>query len=400
MSVAAGQQQTFLRLLRALRPYWRRDPALPARIQALLARHREFGSRDRRLYRELLYTTLRYLPWVEPVLDTEPARAAKIAAWLAAETRDTHAYRAELAGDWPAAATLEQRAALLEADAQALLPGWFRTERPELFAAPELDAQLARAPLWLRIQTDNPAEVATEFEAQGWAWKAAPALPSAWRLAGEIDVTKTQAFARGAIEVQDLGSQFVLESVGITAGQHWLDACAGAGGKTLQLARLLGPAGRVDAQDIRAAALQELRTRVSRARFANVTTVTTPAPGGYDGVVVDAPCSGSGTWRRSPHLKWVTTPETVAERAALQLTLLRQYAAVVKPGGRLVYATCSLASRENEGVVAAFLDRHPGFSIARFARTFGFTPTREGLTVLPARHDTDGFFVASLQRSG
>jgi 16S rRNA (cytosine967-C5)-methyltransferase len=432
MSVVGSQQQTFLRLLRALRPHWHRDVALPARIQALLARHKEFGSRDRRLYRELIYTTIRYLPWIEPLLDTDPPRAAKIAAWLAAETRDTKAFRAELCGDWPqvesgtdvppvmgnvgdtprrlhgqdaratqkaSALTLAQRAAFLGADPQVLLPGWLRPERPELFSSPELDAQLSRAPLWIRLQTEDSAAVAAEFEAKGWRWHKADVRPTAWQVLADADVTKTEAFARGMIEVQDLGSQLVLESAGIASGGRWLDACAGAGGKTLQLARLLGPGGRVEAQDIREAALEELKVRARRAAATNIVVVAAPNPGGYDGVLVDAPCSGSGTWRRAPHLKWTTTPEFVGQRAALQLTLLRQYATAVNPGGRLVYATCSLAPRENEAVVAAFLDAHRNFEPVPPVRSFGFAARPEGLTILPSRHDTDGFFVASLARN-
>jgi 16S rRNA (cytosine967-C5)-methyltransferase len=118
----------------------------------------------------------------------------------------------------------------------------------------------------------------------------------------------------------------------------------------------------------------------------------------YDGVLVDAPCSGSGTWRRSPHLKWTTTPALIAERAALQQKLLAQFATAVRSGGRLVYATCSLSTQENEDVVAAFLAAHPEFEPAPFARTFDALPRGAGLLILPARHNTDGFFVASLRR--
>jgi 16S rRNA (cytosine967-C5)-methyltransferase len=436
MSVAGSQQQTLLRLLDDLRPHWRRDLNLPARIQALLSRNKDFGSRDRRLYRELIYTTVRYLAWIEPLLDTDRPRAAKIAAWLAADTRDTLAYRAELCGDWPPLATLAERAAFLGADATALLPAWFRNECTAAFASPELDTLLARAPLWLRLQTDDPAAVAMEFTANGWRWAASPALPSAWRVLDEADVTQSAAFARGAVEVQDLGSQFVLASLDIAPGGRWLDACAGAGGKTLQLARLLGPEGRVDAFDTRPEALAELVTRahriappapaadvatdapaplLARTAFAPIRLLESP-PGSapvrrrpksagaepavdvYDGVVVDAPCSGSGTWRRAPHLKWASSPKVVADRAGLQQVLLERYARCVRPGGSLVYATCSLARRENESVVASFLASHPEFEPRPFGQTFGFEAQPEGMTILPSRHDTDGFFVAALRR--
>jgi 16S rRNA (cytosine967-C5)-methyltransferase len=398
MSVVGSQQQTVLRLLRALSEHWRRDPALPTRIQAQLARHKEFGSRDRRLYRELIYTAIRYLPWIEAPLAADSERAIKIVAWLAAETRDTSAFRRETSGDWPELATLRERAEFLHEDAQRLLPEWFRAECAAVFASPELDAQLARAPLWIRLQTDEPAAVTAEFEANGWRRRESAVLPSAWQIEAESDITKAEGYAKGAFEVQDLGSQLLLESVGVPRGGRWFDACAGAGGKTLQLARLVGPDGHVDAHDIRPGALQELLARARRARLGNVQVVTAPRSA-YDGVLVDAPCSGSGTWRRSPHLKWTTTPATLADRAAQQQAILRQYAVAVKPGGRLVYATCSLARSENESVIRAFLAAHPHFAPESLARTFDFTPASEGLTILPARHDTDGFFVSVARRT-
>jgi 16S rRNA (cytosine967-C5)-methyltransferase len=130
----------------------------------------------------------------------------------------------------------------------------------------------------------------------------------------------------------------------------------------------------------------------------NVHTNARPTPGTYDGVLVDAPCSGSGTWRRAPHLKWVTRPQHVADRAQLQQELLSRFAMCVRPGGRLVYATCSLSSHENEQLVATFLAGHSDFEPAPFARTFGASARGPGLLIFPSLHDTDGFFVASLTR--
>lgn len=387
MSVAENQQRTCLRLLGELRPHWRRDAALPARLQALLAAHRGFGSRDRRLYRELVYTTLRHLPWIEPLLDTEPAEAIRRIAWLAADLPATRAFRERFATGAPPAG-----------DPAELLPPWFREHCPELFAPPEAGVQLQRAALWLRLQTDDPAAVTDEFAALGWIWQPSPVLEGAIALAGDVDVTKTRAWRDGLVEVQDLGSQLILATVGIAPGGRWLDACAGAGGKTLQLARLVGPGGRVDALDIRPAALAELRRRVARAGLAHVATPAQPAAEGYHGVLVDAPCSGSGTWRRAPHLKWTTTPAQIDRAAVTQRALLHQFSAHIRPGGRLIYATCSLSRRENEDVVAAFGAEHPAFAPAPCARTFGLTPAGGGLTLWPARHNTDGFFVAAWRR--
>ncbi len=387
MGIAASQGRVYLELARALQPHWRGDFALPARLQRLLAARPGCGSRDRRLYRELIYTTLRHLPWIEPLLATDPAEALRRAAWLAAATPATAAFRAAWAtGEPPAGDPLD------------LLPAWFRTEAPDLFTPAEAAAQARRAPLWLRLQTADPDAVHAEFHARGWPFSASPVLPDALRLDAEADLTTTEAWRGGHLEVQDLGSQLVLASLGLAPGGHWLDACAGAGGKSLQLARLLGPTGTVEAMDLRPAALAELRQRATRARLANVTITARPARASYDGVLVDAPCSGTGTWRRAPHLKWVTRPEHLARAAARQAELLRQLAPLVRPGGRLVYATCSLARRENAAVVTAFLQTHPGFTPEPPAADFGFAPAEGGMTVWPARHDTDGFFVATLRR--
>lgn len=395
MSVAASQKRTLLALLAQLRPHWRRDPGLPARIQALLAGRREFGSRDRRLYREFIYTTLRYLPWIEPLLDAAPDEAVRRLAWLSAELPATREFRRTFATGAPP-----------DGDRAELLPGWFRAHCPGIFSGSELDAQLRRAPLWLRLQADRPETVFAEFAARGWTWRASTVLPRAVQLPGEVDVTSTEAWRSGGVEVQDLGSQLLLEAVGIAPGENWLDACAGAGGKTLQLATLLGGGGRITAHDIRAAALDELTRRLTRAQEAGaewaavrVQRGTVDAGEKFEGVLVDAPCSGSGTWRRSPHLKWCTTEHQVTLAAAKQRELLEEFSRHARPGGRLVYATCSLSSRENEEVVEAFLCAHPEFSAEPPGRTFGAQPRGPGLLIMPGLHDTDGFFVAAMRRA-
>lgn len=390
MSFAANQARTFLRLLAPIRARWHTDQALPAFIQRSLSAERSFGSRDRRLYRELIYTAIRYLPWIEPHLDAQPDEAIRQLAWLCAEIPATAAFRAAFATGEPPTG-----------DKADLFPAWFHEHCPELFTPAELDAQLRRAPLWLRLQTEDVDLVRSEFESREWRSRVSPLLPGAVEVRDEADVTKTDAWQLGRVEVQDLGSQLVLETIGLKPGGKWLDACAGAGGKSLQLARLLGPQGTIDAHDIRPAALAELRDRADRASIQNIHTLAPLAPlasGAYDGVLVDAPCSGSGTWRRSPHLKWTTTPALIAERSRLQAELLARFSAAVKPGGRLVYATCSLSAQENEQVVARFLATHPEFKPAPFARTFNALPRGVGLLILPSRHDTDGFYVASLVR--
>jgi 16S rRNA (cytosine967-C5)-methyltransferase len=390
VSRAGSQQRTLLEILGRLRPHWRTDAALPSRIDALLSGDRRFGSRDRRLYRELVYSVLRYLPWVEPLLDSDPHEAARRAAWLASESPAVSAFRAEVAAGLPACPSgADEKAAILGADAEALTPRWFRLECPGASSAPLREVLLSRAPLWLRLQTDDPSGVLAEFDAAGWEWRRSDLVAGAVALPPGTDVARTRAYISGKVEVQDVGSQRVLASLGSVPEGHWLDACAGAGGKTLQLAGLLGPEGRVTARDTRRSALDELSARAERAGLMGRIRIgdRDDPPGGFDGVLVDAPCSGTGTWRRAPHLRWVTSQPAVASAAELQLALLRQNAALVRKGGLLAYATCSLCRTENESVVELFQGAG------------GFEPVNPGQLLPPQAHDGDGFFVASFRRT-
>jgi 16S rRNA (cytosine967-C5)-methyltransferase len=390
VSRAASQARVLTGLLAQLRPDWRRDAGLPSAIDDLLRRDRRLGSRDRRLYREHIYTALRYLPWIEPLLDSEPQEAVRRLAWLASDSPAFRDFREELAaGLPPCPRDADEKARVLGADAGALTPGWFLGECPGAGSPPLRETLLSRAPLWIRLLSADPAPVLAEFGRLGWEWGRSPLSARALVLAPDSPVRRTDAYRDGRIEIQDIGSQLVLERAQLAPGGHWLDACAGAGGKTLLLAALLGPAGRIAARDARTAPLEELLARSRRAGLDAQIRISPPddPPGGYDGVLVDAPCSGSGTWRRSPHLRWITTKASVHAASSLQLRLLNENAPRVRAGGLLVYATCSLCRSENESVVASFLEGSPEFSAEV-----------GGLRLMPSDHDGDGFFVATLRR--
>jgi 16S rRNA (cytosine967-C5)-methyltransferase len=357
----------------------------------MLRSDRRLGSSDRRLYRELIYTALRYLPWVEPLLGPKDDEAIRRLAWLAGDTPAVLAFRSAIAPALPACpASVDEKAAFLAEDADALTPAWFAAECPGAAAPPLREILLSRAPLWIRVQDGTGEAALEEFNRLGWAWSRSACVPGAVRLPADSKVEATEAFRAGAFEIQDAGSQRVLGMVEVPPGGHWLDACAGAGGKTLQLAAILGETGRVAAEDLRAEALDELRIRAGRAGLAERIRIgggTEPAAG-YDGALVDAPCSGTGTWRRSPHLRWTTRASQIPRAAAEQLRLLCASASRIRGGGLLVYSTCSLCRTENEGVVDAFLKS--GAMQATLV-------TQERL--LPQDHDGDGFFVACLRKS-
>lgn len=390
MSIASNQLRIARELWARLQPL---DRGVPARLQTLLA-DRRFGSRDRRLYRELLFTALRQARALAhlPAGD-EAGWAARVAA-TCAESRETEAFRAAFA-----------RPEFRGAEPLALVPDWFAAECDA--GAPAADAAsalLQRAPVWVRMQTDDPDAALAEWAARGWEALPHPALPDALRLPPETNLSACAAYQEGHYEIQDLGSQAILASLGLPArspGPRWLDACAGAGGKTLQLARLLGPDARVDATDIRPAALAELRARAARAGLAARIRVTPrPDPAArYDGVLVDAPCSGSGTWRRSPHLMACTTAADLAAASREQESILRASASLVRPGGLLVYATCSVARVENRGVAERFLAAHGDtFSVEAPASPLGFASLQPGLAITPGAQDNDGFYVVAFRR--
>lgn len=403
MSVARNQARIARDLWRRLQPLARGTPAV---LQSLLA-DRRFGSRDRRLYREILLTAIRHARVLASLADSvDEAWAAPLALGCAAN-RDTALFREAFAA---ASAAPCEALAKEGSSALDLVPEWFASEvdtgEP---AASVAAALLTRAPLWVRIQSDDPTAVFAEWAALNWAAAPHPTLPDAWRLPAETPANSSLAYEAGHYEIQDLGSQLILASLNIdpaiAPAARWLDACAGAGGKTLQLARLLGAAAQIDATDIRPAALKELRVRATRAGLRNIRTVPQLAPsqiGSYDGVLVDAPCSGSGTWRRSPHLMACTTLANLADAAALQGRLLDDFARYVRPGGLLVYATCSVFRRENRAVAAAFLAAHAAdFDAEPSACDFGFprlTDGPAGLAITPGLQDNDGFYVAAFRR--
>jgi 16S rRNA (cytosine967-C5)-methyltransferase len=405
-------------------PRARADRNFPAWVQRTLAADRRFGSRDRRYYRELIYTAVRFLPWIEAVRANDRGLAS---LWLSADTVETDAARVALQIDpcrsaacprplvrgddqgraqgtplQPESETkstsvdppLAARAAAFNeafagasASPDSLFPEWVGDECPSLLDPHEAAAVHSRAPLWLRATRVDASDACTALAEEGVGAKVDDRLPGAIRVEKGPDVTRTAAYADGLVEVQDIGSQWVLHTAVVAPGERWFDACAGAGGKTLQLAALVGAGTPVVAHDIRAAALEELKSRAARAGITSI-RVTEKIEGEFDAVLVDAPCSGSGTWRRSPHLKWRTSRADLGKFAARQFELLRRFAAHVRPGGRLVYATCSLARPENEGVVGAFLAADPQFAA-----------DGPGVTLPPSQLDSDGFFVAVIRRS-
>jgi 16S rRNA (cytosine967-C5)-methyltransferase len=286
---------------------------------------------------------------------------------------------------------------------RASFPAWLTPEIERQFgadAAAEMAALTAAAPTDLRANglKATREDAAAALAAEGVATTPTPLSPLGLRLATRANLAGLRAFRDGLVEVQDEASQLVALMAGAAPGMAVLDLCAGAGGKTLALAAAMRNRGRLLACDTDARRLARLGPRLARSGAAIVETRALRGGenlGGFDRVLVDAPCSGSGTWRRHPDAKWRLTPERLDTYRAAQAALLREGAARVKQGGRLVFATCSLLPSEGRGRIEAFLAEAGGtFRIVDALPALGPAP----YLLTPHRHGTDGFFAAVLER--
>lgn len=301
---------------------------------------------------------------------------------------------------------------------QADLPDWLAERLLARMSADEL-LTLSRglnqpAPLDLRVNAlkANRDEVLARLVAEGMEAEPCRYAPMGIRLKGRPALSKHPLYLDGTIEVQDEGSQLLGHLLAPKRGEMVVDFCAGAGGKTLLLGAMMRSTGRLYAFDVAEKRLVKLKPRVARSGLSNVHPVLISGEndtkvkrlaGKIDRVLVDAPCSGLGTLRRNPDLKWRQTPESVAELTRKQADILAGAARLVKAGGRLVYATCSILPEENEVVVDAFLASHPEFvrlSAADLLAKQGIEiAVGDDLRLLPHTHGTDGFFAAVLERN-
>ena len=384
---------------------WRAGTDELDRVVAAWGRQNRYaGSGDRRVVADLVYDAVRRLrsaAWVAGAGDDATGRDILLGS-LMLDGLDHAAVAALFAGERYAPPALETAEASRLGRALDNAPRPVRLDFPDWLAphfesVPDatLSALRQRAPLFLRVnllkadrETALAALAAEDIEAEP-----GPLSTTCLRVAaGERHVTRSRAFAEGLIEVQDAGSQAAADYAGAEPGETVLDYCAGAGGKTLALAARMGGRGLLHAHDINPERLDRLRERARRAGAEAVLHRPGETAGlvrSCDLVFVDAPCSGSGTWRRNPDAKWCLTAEKLGAELERQQQVLSRAAEAVRPGGRLIYATCSLLEAENEAQAHAFLESHRDFHAGR-------APLH--VTDLEAG---DGFFACSfVRRSG
>lgn len=381
--------------------------------------HRALGSRDRAFVADTVYGVLRRLRTVDHLAPGRRPRRM-VLAWLARCAGGSVRELAPILGAEEATWLAALKAMPLDA-----LPLATRLELPDWVveklgaALPESELMvLARAlnepaPLDLRVNTllATRDEVLRELAADGIIAAPTPYSPVGVRVRGKPAINRHPLFTRGAVEVQDESSQLLGFLVGPRRHDLVVDFCAGAGGKSLLLGALMRTHGRIYAFDVSATRLARLKPRLKRSGLSNIHPQLIRSEndarvkrlaGKIDRVLVDAPCSGLGTLRRNPDLKWRQSPQSVTELAAKQAAIAHAASRLAKPGGRLVYATCSVLRDENEDIVARFLDEHADFESVPCNRLLAqqhiALDTGQYLQLRPHLHGTDGFFAAVFER--
>ena len=381
--------------------------------------HGQLGRQDRGAVADAVYGCLRHLRSLEFKAGSAEPRPL-VAAWLLT-LGGVSARRLEQEAGYGRAPTIAAHihASRLEEAPLAVrldVPDWFVECAPEPERLSTLATALAHpAPLDLRVNTlrGDREEAAARLAAEGFPAALTPYAPSGLRRTTHSPIFRTKTFQDGWVEVQDEGSQIVSLVVEPRRHECVVDFCAGAGGKTLHLGALMNNSGMLYAFDTAAFRLDRARERARRAGLSNLRQQVLTSErdirlqrleGKADRVLVDAPCSGSGTWRRNPDMKWRMDLAAVQRLAQDQQQILAAAARLVKTGGRLVYATCSLLAEENEHIIGNFLAEHGEFSVESVCGILGrrsvvIETTDSFLRLRPDIHGTDGFFVAALTRN-
>jgi 16S rRNA (cytosine967-C5)-methyltransferase len=399
-----------------------------AKLSEFFRNNRDLGTKDRAFVAESVYGVLRRLRYLSTVTaneENDPDDARKlILAWLlrvqGKSIREMESVLNEQQTEW--AHTIKAKSTdNLPLAVQADVRDWLWTKLVAQYGEAEAlticRSMHEQASLDLRVNTikgnreDTLKRMLAENTSNENTIEITPHSPIGIRMPGRMNISKHVLFTEGKIEVQDEGSQLLSYLVAPKRGQMIADFCAGAGGKTLAIGALMKNTGRLYAFDVSERRLQSLGQRLKRSGLSNlhaqvISSETDPKlkrlNGKFDRVLVDAPCSGFGTLRRNPDLKWRFEEKDIAELNIKQTNILARAAKLTKAGGRLIYATCSLLQDENENIAEAFLSAHPEFSLMPaneiLAQQQIKLDTGKYLKLLPHLHGTDGFFAAVFER--
>lgn len=406
------------------------EAGLPAdRLAAAYFRARRFiGSKDRRAVSDLVYGVLRArgsLVWRLEAAELEVSGRLLVACFLGVESKDG---ADGLVAQWgtgeqyePGALSEDERAGITRALGLSgtEMPAWARANLPEwLYEALEqrfagklgavLEGFEGRAPTDLRINTlkGDVEEVSRQIEGV----RPCKYSPFGLRIDTRLNLSAIPAYRTGMIEIQDESSQLAAALCGAVSGEQVIDFCAGSGGKSLALAAMMENQGQIYAHDTDVRRLGRLPARAQKAGARNIQTTKRlqDLPKTANAVLLDVPCSASGTWRRNPDLRWRITPERLEDLCKNQQEILAAGAGLVRPGGRLIYAACSILPAETEDQIERFMAARSDFILRTYRANWPFSGLEipdtasanlEHLLLLPHLHETDGFFVAVMERA-
>lgn len=392
--------------------------------------HRFAGSKDRAAIASLVYDGLRKKASAVWIMGEETPRATMLGALKLARNmvEENIAKLCDGTKFAPSVLSNAERRALQKASLDGApahiagdFPEWLEPALARAFGARLVDetrALAARAPIDIRTNTLKVERAALGPRLAHFGAAPTPHSPVGYRFPVDADgrgpaLQATEEFVKGLFEIQDEGSQLVAAMAGAAPGMQVVDLCAGGGGKTLELAALMNNRGQIFSTDVDARRLAPIHERLSRAGARNVQVRTpkgrgdeplTDLFGKIDLVLVDAPCTGVGTWRRNPDIKWRVRPGALEQRMKEQDEVLARAARLVRPGGRIAYVTCSVLAEENDNRIAAFLANNATYSPVAPDEVLALAPdtlsergdlaTNHGLQLTPARTGTDGFYLA------
>ncbi len=383
--------------------------------------HRELGSRDRRFLAQALFSYFRWMGWTIGRMELDDLSACLVGAALDADVlaesfryiggrcnlpfgleplgAKTFADKRDTLND-----QLRSRAGFAPLQATDLVPPAFATEVDPALADRCIEHFQQRPPAWFRARNDA-SRLTDSLSAAGIPFTRHGRAGAAFAVEGGTSLALALKGHEAQYVVQDISSQCVGLVCAPQAGEEWWDACAGAGGKALHLMDLMGQAGKVLATDVRLAAMKELKKRARHYGIRHIRTQPfnavndEPFRKTFDGVLVDAPCSGWGTWGRNPDARWRTSRGEVGQCANRQTKMLSNVTWCVRPGGTLVYSVCSLTRPETEEVVMNFLEQHPHFALEPFTHPLTGEPTSGQAQIWPWEGPGDAMFIARFRRA-
>jgi 16S rRNA (cytosine967-C5)-methyltransferase len=386
-------------------------------LSAFFRKNRRFGSKDRRFISNVIFGFFRWYGWLRQIEPDRRSLALLLGYLLDGQLVDDRVVHwadslvlqpgVQDISRFQNSISLQEKTDLISG---VIGPVSISSLNPAFVAEWSIERMTCyqtRPPVWLRMeQTDARSFLAT-LDSRQIKYRRSDQYPKTLEILSPININEYKEFRQGWVEIQDISSQAVGLICDPAEEDNWWDVCAGSGGKSLHLSALMGLQGKVFATEINDSMLQKLKRRIRKnRRWSNI------HPGKwdglrlpdfsqrFDGVLIDTPCSCSGTWRRNPELRWRIKREQIVDYARVQLNLLQLCCSSVCENGVLVYATCSLFPEENERVIETFLQTHQEFSLERVKNPFTEEYSESGLTVTPPEPDGNGMYIARMIKSG